>query len=253
MAHSRVTVFGGSGFLGRQIVKRLADDGADVRVAVRRPERAAFLTEARRAGQIAPVYADVWDEASVAPVVDGSDAVINTVGHYVERGKATFEAIHGQGAMHVARASAMAGVRRLVHISGLGADPKSDSAYVRARGIGEDLVKEAFPAFAACHAPWLPGRSRRSRDRWSGHQRECKRAVPTKGGSSVEASLQAFEVVGEIAKGESRRFQRRIDWRSDDLCNEGVRPQVEQCRSAGCEEIGILVEQTTQRLQVLVS
>jgi NADH dehydrogenase len=145
MAYSRVTVFGGSGFLGRQVVKRLADDGADVRVAVRRPERAALLTEARRAGQIAAVYADVWDEASVAPVLDGSDAVINTVGHYVERGKATFEAIHGQGAMHVARASAMAGVRRLVHISGLGADPKSDSAYVRARGIGEALVRKAFP------------------------------------------------------------------------------------------------------------
>jgi uncharacterized protein YbjT (DUF2867 family) len=145
MAYSRVTVFGGSGFLGRQIVKRLADDGADVRVAVRRPERAAFLTEARRDGQIAPVYADVWDEASVAPVVDGSDAVINTVGHYVERGKATFEAIHGRGAMHVARASALAGVRRLVHISGLGADPTSDSPYVRARGIGEALVRKAFP------------------------------------------------------------------------------------------------------------
>jgi uncharacterized protein YbjT (DUF2867 family) len=145
MAYHRVTVFGGSGFLGCQIVKRLADDGAEVRVAVRRPERAAFLTEASSAGQVAPVYADVWDEASVAPVVDGSDAVINTVGHYVERGNATFEAIHGHGAMHVARASAMAGVRRLVHISGLGADPASDSAYVRARGIGEDLVKEAFP------------------------------------------------------------------------------------------------------------
>jgi uncharacterized protein YbjT (DUF2867 family) len=145
MAYHRVTVFGGSGFLGRQIVKRLADDGADVRVAVRRPKRASFLTEARRAAQIAAVYADVWDEASVAPVVDGFDAVINTVGHYVERGKATFEAIHGQGALHVARASAMAGVRRLVHISGLGADPKSDSAYVRARGIGEALVRKAFP------------------------------------------------------------------------------------------------------------
>ncbi|MGZ9033187.1 MAG: complex I NDUFA9 subunit family protein, partial [Rhodospirillales bacterium] len=145
MACHRVTVFGGSGFLGRQIVKRLAEDGANVRVAVRRPERASFLIETGRAGQIAPVYADVWDEASVAPVVDGSDAVINTVGHYVERGKATFEAIHGQGAMHVARASAMAGVGRLVHISGLGADPTSDSTYVRARGIGEDLVREAFP------------------------------------------------------------------------------------------------------------
>jgi NADH dehydrogenase len=146
MAYHRVTVFGGSGFLGRQIVKRLADDGADVRVAVRRPERASSLAEASGAGRIAPVYADVWEEASVAPVVDGADAVINTVGHYVERGKATFEAIHGQGALHVARASARAGVRRLVHISGLGADPTSDSPYVRARGIGEGLVREAFPA-----------------------------------------------------------------------------------------------------------
>ncbi|MGZ8988273.1 MAG: hypothetical protein ACXW2N_18240, partial [Allosphingosinicella sp.] len=71
--------------------------------------------------------------------------VINTVGQYVERGKATFEAIHGQGALHVARAWATAGVRRPVHISGLGTDPTSDSPYIRARGIGEDRVREAFP------------------------------------------------------------------------------------------------------------
>lgn len=145
MAYSRVTVFGGSGFLGRQIVRRLAGDGAHVRVAVRHPERASFLAEASTAGQIVPVYADVWDDASVRPAVDGAEAVVNTVGHYVERGKASFAAIHGQGARQVARASAMADVQRLVHISGLGADPASDSPYVRARGIGERLVQEAFP------------------------------------------------------------------------------------------------------------
>ena len=145
MRYSRVTVFGGSGFLGRQIVRRLADDGAQVRVAVRHPERASFLATASTAGQIVPVYADVWNEASIGPAVDGAEAVINTVGHYVERGKASFAAIHGQGAMQVARASAMAGVQRLVHISGLGADPASDSPYVRARASGERLVKEAFP------------------------------------------------------------------------------------------------------------
>ncbi|MGH6912991.1 MAG: complex I NDUFA9 subunit family protein [Geminicoccales bacterium] len=145
MSYSRVTVFGGSGFLGRQIVKRLADDGADVRVAVRHPERASFLAEVSTAGLITTVRADVWDEATVGPAVAGSDAVVNTVGHYVERGRATFEAIHGQGAMHVARASALAGVRRLVHISGIGADPGSESPYVRARAIGERLVEEAFP------------------------------------------------------------------------------------------------------------
>ena len=145
MSYSQVTVFGGSGFLGRQIVKRLAGDGAAVRVAVRHPERASFLTGFSTAGLITTVYADVWDEATVGPAVDGSDAVVNTVGHYVERGRATFEAIHGQGALHVARASATAGVRRLVHISGIGADPGSESPYVRARAIGERLVKEAFP------------------------------------------------------------------------------------------------------------
>jgi len=145
MNYSRITVFGGSGFLGRQIVWRLAEDGAHVRAAVRHPERASFLTKESKAGQITPVYADVWDEATVARAVNGADAVINTVGHYVEQGKSTFEAIHGQGAMHVAKASRAAGVHRLVHISGLGADPASDSPYVRARSIGERLVKDAFP------------------------------------------------------------------------------------------------------------
>ena len=110
-AFGRVTVFGGSGFLGRQIVRRLADDGADVRVAVRRPERAAFLTEAGKPGQVTTVHADVWDEASVGSALVGSEAVVKTVGHYVERGRATFEAIHGHAALHVARAAAEAGSR----------------------------------------------------------------------------------------------------------------------------------------------
>jgi uncharacterized protein YbjT (DUF2867 family) len=146
MSYSGVTVFGGSGFLGRQIVRRLAADGARVRVAVRHPERASSLERGGRAGQITAVYADVWEEASVGAAIEGSEAVINMVGHYLERSKATFEATRGHGAMHVAQAAATAGVERLVHISGLGTDPKSDSRYARARGVGERLVTEAFPA-----------------------------------------------------------------------------------------------------------
>ena len=145
MSCSHITVFGGSGFLGREIVRRLAGDGAQVRVAVRHPERASFLAEPGTAGLITTVHADVWDEATVGPAVAGSDAVVNTVGHYVERGRATFEAIHGRGAMHVARASARAGARRLVHVSGIGADLESRSPYVRARATGERLVQEEFP------------------------------------------------------------------------------------------------------------
>ncbi len=145
MAYDRVTVFGGTGFLGRQIARRLAEGGAEVRIAVRHPERASFLTESGKAGQISALQADVWDDASVAPAIAGADAVVNTVGHYVERGRASFEAIHGQGARHVAQAVAAAGIRRLVHISGIGADPASESSYVRARAAGERLVREAFP------------------------------------------------------------------------------------------------------------
>jgi uncharacterized protein YbjT (DUF2867 family) len=145
MAYGRVTVFGGTGFLGRQIVRRLAEAGAEVRIAVRHPERASLLTEMGAVGQISALRADVWDAASVAPAVAGADAVVNTVGHYVERGQASFEAIHGQGARHVAQAVAAAGIHRLVHISGIGADPASESPYVRARAAGERLVREALP------------------------------------------------------------------------------------------------------------
>ena len=139
-------MFGGSGFLGRRIVRHLAAGGADVRIAVRRPGRAEFLARFGRAGQITRVQADVWDAATVAPALGGADAVVNTVGHYVERDGGSFEAIHGRGAQHVAEAATAAGVRRLVHISGIGADPASDSAYVRARAAGERLVRAAFPA-----------------------------------------------------------------------------------------------------------
>ncbi len=143
MTYGRVTVFGGSGFVGREIVKCLAAEGAHVRVAVRQPERTSLATES--GGSVTAVGADVWEAASVDPAVAGAEAVINTVGHYVERGDATFEAIHGQGALNVARASARAGVKRLVHISGLGAGTASPSPYVRARGRGETLVVEALP------------------------------------------------------------------------------------------------------------
>ncbi len=144
MAFKRVTIFGGSGFLGSQIVKSLVDEEVAIRVAVRHPERASFLERMGRDGQIELVHANVWEESTVVRAVEKSAWVINTVGHYVEKSGTTFDAIHGQGAHNVARQARNAGVERLIHISGVGANPDSDSPYVRARGMGEDLVKGAF-------------------------------------------------------------------------------------------------------------
>lgn len=144
MESKRVTVFGGSGFLGRQIVKHLAAAGNDVRVGVRHPDCATFLKRLGRDGQIELVHADVWDETAVERAVKQSAAVINTVGHYVEKGDATFDRVHGRGALHVARQAKQAGAERLVHVSGLGADTNSTSPYVRARGMGETLARDAF-------------------------------------------------------------------------------------------------------------
>ena len=123
MTSKLVTVFGGSGFLGCQIVKYLARAKYRVRVGVRHPDRACFLRQLCGDGRIELVHADVSDESTVARAVAGSASVINTVGHYVEKRDATFHQIHERGALHVARQAKQAGVERLIHISGLGPTP----------------------------------------------------------------------------------------------------------------------------------
>ena len=122
MTIARVTVFGGSGFLGRYIVQRLARQGAIVRVAVRHPEEARFLQPMGDVGQIVPVRADLRDGDQVARALEGVDAAVNAVSLYIERGKTKFADIHETGARDLARAATAAGVERLVHISGIGAD-----------------------------------------------------------------------------------------------------------------------------------
>jgi uncharacterized protein YbjT (DUF2867 family) len=129
-----VTVFGGTGFLGRRLVRHLAAEGAAVRIAVRSPDLAR--------GEL---RADVRDQASVAAAVAGADAVINAVSAYVEKRGVTFESVHVQGAKRLAQEAAAAGVARLVLVSGIGADPQSRSPYIRARGRGELVVRQAFP------------------------------------------------------------------------------------------------------------
>ena len=145
MAEKRVTIFGGSGFIGRYLVRHLAAEGWRVRVAVRDVERAAFLKPAGDVGQIAITPVSVSDAAGVAAAVAGADAVVNLVGILFERGKRTFQAIHVDGATTVAKAAAAAGVKRYVHMSALGADQNSPSAYARSKDAGEMAVRAAFP------------------------------------------------------------------------------------------------------------
>ena len=139
----RVAVFGGAGFVGRYAVKRLAARGVRVRVACRDPERAKFLKPAGAVGQIVPVQANLRYPDSVRSAVRGVDAVVNCVGILAPRGAQGFEAVHVRGARTIAEAAREAGA--LVHLSAIGADPESRSAYARSKAAGEAAVREVFP------------------------------------------------------------------------------------------------------------
>lgn len=142
---STVTVFGGTGFLGRRLVRRLAAEGATPRIAVRFPDRTRRVLRTSDLERVTVLHADVRDQASVAAAVAGADAVVNVVSAYLEKPGASFESVHVQGARTLAQEAAAAGVSRLVLVSGIGADPASRSRYLRARGRGELAVRDAFP------------------------------------------------------------------------------------------------------------
>lgn len=140
-----VTIYGGSGFLGRHVVRAIARTGARMRVAVRRPELALHLQPLGGVGQINPVQANVRFPDSLKAAADGADAVINLVGILAATGKQTFKAVQDEGARHVAEAAREAGANALVHVSAIGADTRSPSIYARTKAAGEAGVKEAFP------------------------------------------------------------------------------------------------------------
>jgi NADH dehydrogenase len=139
-----VTVFGGSGFLGRHTVRALARAGWRIKVATRHPNRAFFLRPLGSVGQIDFVKCDVADPDSVARAVMGCNAVVNLTGILFEKGQ-TFEAVQADGAANVAQAAAAAGVNALVHVSAIGADAESDAHYAITKAKGEQAVRDAFP------------------------------------------------------------------------------------------------------------
>lgn len=140
-----VTIFGGSGFVGRYIARRMAKEGWRVRVAVRRPNEAIFVRPYGAVGQVEPVLCNIRDDASVEAALLGADAAVNCVGILSETGKNTFGLVQSHGAARVARAVAAAGITNFVQISAIGADPASDSEYARTKGEGEQAVLAAVP------------------------------------------------------------------------------------------------------------
>jgi NADH dehydrogenase len=146
MRNRRVCVIGGSGFIGRYVVKRLAERGAVVSVVSRHATEAQFLRPMGDVGQIAPIDAGLDDEAGLATALAGSSAVVSCVGILYERGRQRFELLHVEGPARVARLAAAAGAKNFVHVSALAADAQSASAYARSKAAGEAAVRAAFPA-----------------------------------------------------------------------------------------------------------
>jgi NADH dehydrogenase len=140
-----VTIYGGSGFVGRYIARRMAKEGWRVRVAVRRPNEANFVRPYGVVGQVEPVFCNIRDDASVRAVMKGADAVVNCVGTFDKGGKNSFEAVQNEGAARIARIAAEEGVGRMVHVSAIGADAEGGSLYARSKAAGEAGVLAHMP------------------------------------------------------------------------------------------------------------
>lgn len=141
-----VTIYGGSGFVGRYIARRMAKQGWRVRVAVRRPNEAIFVKPYGVVGQVEPILCNIRDNTSVRTALQGSDAVVNCVGILAKNGKNTFDAVQAEGAGRIVRLAAEAGITNMVQISAIGADAEGESDYQRTKAEGEALVIKNMPS-----------------------------------------------------------------------------------------------------------
>lgn len=185
-----VTVFGGDGFVGRYVVQALLKNGHRVRVASRNPKRGWFLKAQANLGQIAYVAADITRPETLRHAVEGASAVINLVGIL----KGDFDAVHRQGAANVAAAARSAGVETLIHMSAIGADAESASAYGRTKGKGEAAVRAAFPSATILRPSIIFGREDQFINRFAGLIRMLP-LVPVIGGATKFQPV----FVGDIA------------------------------------------------------
>jgi NADH dehydrogenase len=194
MTDRLVTVFGGGGFLGRYVAQALLAQGARVRVAERNPSSALRIKTQGNLGQVQLVSADITKPASVARAVAGADAVVNLVGIL----SGAFTAVHVDGAANVARAAAQAGADALVHVSAIGADPNSPSAYGRSKGEGEAAVRAAFPTATILRPSLIFGREDQFTNRFAQIVRMAP-VVPVIGGATRFQPVYVMDVARAIA------------------------------------------------------
>jgi uncharacterized protein YbjT (DUF2867 family) len=235
-----VTVFGGSGFIGRYVVRALARRGWRVRVAVRRPDLANFLQPLGDVGQIHCVQANVRYPDSIAAALTGAEAAINLVGVQRQSGRQNFEAVHVFGAREIARTAAAQGVRVLVHGSGIGADANSSSPYIASKGRGEAAMRQAFPDTIIMRPSVVFGPEDDFLNRFALLARFML-ALPLFGGG--ETKMQPV-YVGDVAEAAARAIEGRAKPRET---YELGGPEVMTLR-----EIATFVLRTTERRRPLV-
>lgn len=178
-----VTIYGGSGFVGRYIARRMAANGWRVRVAVRRPNEAVFVRTYGVVGQVEPVFCNIRDDASVRSVMEGADAVVNCVGILAETGKQKFDAVQSEGATRIARIAAELGIGTMVHVSAIGADAESASAYARSKAEGEAGVLAHMPGAVILRPSIVFGAEDQFFNRFAGMARMSP-VIPVAGGKT---------------------------------------------------------------------
>lgn len=196
------TVFGGSGFVGRYIVQQLAKSGWRVRVASRRSNEASFVRVYGHPGQIEPIFANIRNDQSVADAISGADVVVNCVGILVETSKQRFDDVHFESARRIAETAATCHVKRLVHISSIGANAESASRYARSKGLGEKAIMEAFPAAVILRPSIVFGQEDQFFNKFAAMTR-LSPVIPTVSGKTLFQAVY----VGDIAKATCRAIE----------------------------------------------
>jgi NADH dehydrogenase len=199
-----VTIFGGSGFLGRYIARRMAQEGWRVRVACRRPNEAMFVRTYGVVGQVEPVFCNIRDDRLVRAAMAGASAVVNCVGTFDKGGRNNFGAVQAEGAGRIALLAAEAGVSRLVHVSAIGADAEGPSLYARSKAEGERQVLAAFPGAVILRPSVLFGPEDQFFNRFAAMSR-LGPVLPVIGGNTRFQPVHVEDVAEAAVKGLSGR------------------------------------------------